>query len=63
MSRITSRSRSVSRSRSSSTSATPNCPANASSTDPAGRRENTASPSATRRIAATSSRPVMFFVT
>ena len=38
-------------------------PANASSTNPASRGENTASPSATRSIAATSSRPVIVLVT
>ena len=38
-------------------------PANASSTNPASRGENTASPDATRSIAATSSGPVIVLVT
>ena len=38
-------------------------PANASSTKPASRGENTASPESTRLIASTSSGPVMVLVT
>jgi hypothetical protein len=62
MCRRTSRSRAVSCSSSGSTS-TGAIEANASSTKPASRGENTASPSAIRRTASASSSPLIVFVT